>query len=77
MVIQFQALPSDDLLLLEMTLCFLTALIYGHSVRNSVGMSNIRKIIGVCPQVAFFLLLSVLTLFPSFSHFGSIHIGSQ
>ncbi|GMP33514.1 hypothetical protein CsSME_00006800 [Camellia sinensis var. sinensis] len=26
------------------------ALIYGHSVRSSVGMSNIRKIIGVCPQ---------------------------
>ncbi|KAH7847609.1 hypothetical protein Vadar_028082 [Vaccinium darrowii] len=28
----------------------LTALIYGHSIRNSVGMSNIRKLIGVCPQ---------------------------
>ncbi|GMQ10522.1 hypothetical protein CsSME_00053488 [Camellia sinensis var. sinensis] len=26
------------------------ALIYGHSVRSSVGMTNIRKIIGVCPQ---------------------------
>ncbi|KAM4107078.1 hypothetical protein ACB094_04G115600 [Castanea mollissima] len=26
------------------------ATIYGHSVRNSVGMSNIRKLIGVCPQ---------------------------
>ncbi|KAL6970758.1 ATP-binding cassette sub- A member 2 [Sarracenia purpurea var. burkii] len=26
------------------------ALIYGHSVRSSIGMSNIRKIIGVCPQ---------------------------
>ncbi|KAL7192125.1 hypothetical protein ACSBR2_024047 [Camellia fascicularis] len=26
------------------------ALIYGHSVRSSVGMSNVRKIIGVCPQ---------------------------
>ncbi|GMJ04964.1 A. THALIANA ABC2 HOMOLOG 1, ABC2 homolog 1, ATP-binding cassette A2 [Hibiscus trionum] len=26
------------------------ALIYGNSVRSSVGMSNIRKIIGVCPQ---------------------------
>uniref|UniRef100_A0A2N9H3Q6 ABC transporter domain-containing protein n=1 Tax=Fagus sylvatica TaxID=28930 RepID=A0A2N9H3Q6_FAGSY len=26
------------------------ASIYGHSVRNSIGMSNIRKIIGVCPQ---------------------------
>ncbi|KAK8703148.1 hypothetical protein V6N13_021477 [Hibiscus sabdariffa] len=25
-------------------------LIYGNSVRSSVGMSNIRKIIGVCPQ---------------------------
>lgn len=26
------------------------ALIYGNSVRSSSGMSNIRKIIGVCPQ---------------------------
>lgn len=26
------------------------ALIYGHSIRNCVGMSNIRKMIGVCPQ---------------------------
>ncbi|KAJ0985553.1 hypothetical protein J5N97_003909 [Dioscorea zingiberensis] len=26
------------------------ALIYGYSIRSSVGMSNIRKIIGVCPQ---------------------------
>ncbi|CAN8251970.1 unnamed protein product [Cochlearia groenlandica] len=26
------------------------AIIYGNSVRSSVGMSNIRKMIGVCPQ---------------------------
>lgn len=26
------------------------ALIYGHSIRSSIGMSNIRKLIGVCPQ---------------------------
>ncbi|XP_058772824.1 ABC transporter A family member 2-like [Vicia villosa] len=26
------------------------ALIYGHSTRSSTGMSNIRKLIGVCPQ---------------------------
>ncbi|KAM7269434.1 hypothetical protein ACFE04_024931 [Oxalis oulophora] len=26
------------------------ALIYGHSIRSSTGMANIRKIIGVCPQ---------------------------
>ncbi|KAJ8620984.1 hypothetical protein MRB53_029513 [Persea americana] len=26
------------------------ALIYGHSIRSPVGMSNIRKLIGVCPQ---------------------------
>ncbi|ESW10199.1 hypothetical protein PHAVU_009G189400 [Phaseolus vulgaris] len=26
------------------------ALVYGHSIRNSIGMSNIRKLIGVCPQ---------------------------
>ncbi|XP_059643934.1 ABC transporter A family member 2-like [Cornus florida] len=26
------------------------ALVYGHSIRSSVGVSSIRKIIGVCPQ---------------------------
>ncbi|CAA6672740.1 unnamed protein product [Spirodela intermedia] len=26
------------------------ALIYGYSIRSSVGMANIRKMIGVCPQ---------------------------
>ncbi|XP_030473887.1 ABC transporter A family member 2-like [Syzygium oleosum] len=26
------------------------ALVYGYSIRNSIGMSNIRKIIGVCSQ---------------------------
>ncbi|KAL1317961.1 hypothetical protein HN51_070199 [Arachis hypogaea] len=26
------------------------ALIYGHSIRSSTGMSNIQKLIGVCPQ---------------------------
>ncbi|XP_023633298.1 ABC transporter A family member 9 isoform X2 [Capsella rubella] len=26
------------------------AIIYGNSIRSSVGMSNIRKMIGVCPQ---------------------------
>nr|XP_043636610.1 ABC transporter A family member 2-like [Erigeron canadensis] len=26
------------------------ALIYGHSIRSSIGMSNIQKMIGVCPQ---------------------------
>ncbi|XP_058181556.1 ABC transporter A family member 11-like [Rhododendron vialii] len=26
------------------------ALVYGHSIRSSVGMSSIRKLIGVCPQ---------------------------
>ncbi|CAL5444802.1 unnamed protein product [Camellia sinensis] len=30
--------------------CLGTALIYGDSVWSSVGMSNIRRIIGVCPQ---------------------------
>ncbi|KAK6920841.1 hypothetical protein RJ641_014519 [Dillenia turbinata] len=29
---------------------FLTALIYGNSIRSSLGMSNIRRIMGVCPQ---------------------------
>lgn len=35
------------------------ALVYGYSIRNSVGMSNIRKIIGVCPQ--FDILWDLLT----------------
>nr|DAD31187.1 TPA_asm: hypothetical protein HUJ06_010038 [Nelumbo nucifera] len=26
------------------------ALVYGYSIRSSIGMSNIRRIIGVCPQ---------------------------
>ncbi|KAL6541368.1 ATP-binding cassette sub- A member 2 [Orobanche hederae] len=26
------------------------ALVYGYSIRNSTGMSNIRRMIGVCPQ---------------------------
>ncbi|XP_028069046.1 ABC transporter A family member 9-like [Camellia sinensis] len=30
--------------------CLGTALIYGDSVQSSVGMSNIRRIIRVCPQ---------------------------
>lgn len=32
---------------------YLIALIYGYSIRSSVGMSNIRRLIGVCPQVSF------------------------
>ena len=28
-----------------------TAFIYGHSVRSTAGMANIRRMIGVCPQV--------------------------
>ncbi|RID79514.1 hypothetical protein BRARA_A02247 [Brassica rapa] len=35
------------------------ALIYGDSIRSSVGMSNIRKMIGVCPQIAEKLLADV------------------
>ncbi|CAN6990134.1 unnamed protein product [Brassica rapa subsp. trilocularis] len=35
------------------------ALIYGDSVRSSVGMSNIRKMIGVCPQ--FYILWDALS----------------
>ncbi|KAK7281814.1 hypothetical protein RIF29_10111 [Crotalaria pallida] len=35
------------------------ALIYGHSIRSSTGMANIRKIIGVCPQ--FDILWDALT----------------
>ena len=34
-----------------------TALIYGNSIRNSVGMSNIQKMIGVCPQVTLWFYL--------------------
>ncbi|OVA13315.1 ABC transporter-like [Macleaya cordata] len=35
------------------------AMIYGYSIRNSVGMSNIRKMVGVCPQ--FDILWEALT----------------
>ncbi|KAF5196994.1 Abc transporter a family member [Thalictrum thalictroides] len=35
------------------------ALIYGHSVRSSIGMSNIQRIMGVCPQ--FDILWDVLS----------------
>lgn len=38
--------------------CLVTALIYGNSARSSVGMANIRKIIGFCPQVLSSLSLS-------------------
>lgn len=37
----------------------LTALIYGNSIRSPVGMSNIRRLIGVCPQVSFYHAVSV------------------
>ncbi|XP_056862383.1 ABC transporter A family member 2-like [Raphanus sativus] len=40
------------------------ALIYGNSVRSSVGMSNIRKMIGVCPQVRYFLVAISFCHFP-------------
>ncbi|KAL0355623.1 UNVERIFIED_CONTAM: ABC transporter A family member 2 [Sesamum radiatum] len=33
------------------------ALIYGYSIRSSTGMSNIRRMIGVCPQRPALLLL--------------------
>lgn len=36
---------------------FLQALIYGFSVRSSTGISNIRRMIGVCPQVSVFRFL--------------------
>ncbi|CAO2818609.1 unnamed protein product [Amaranthus hypochondriacus] len=35
------------------------AIIYGNSIRNPIGMSNIRKMIGVCPQ--FDVLWNTLT----------------
>ncbi|KAK9669274.1 hypothetical protein RND81_13G120800 [Saponaria officinalis] len=35
------------------------AIVHGNSIRSSVGMSNIRKMIGVCPQ--FDILWNVLT----------------
>ena len=31
--------------------CWSLALIYQNSIRSSVGMTKIRRIIGVCPQV--------------------------
>ncbi|CAH8350693.1 unnamed protein product [Eruca vesicaria subsp. sativa] len=52
------------------------ALVYGNSVRSSVGMSNIRKMIGVCPQVSHFLLVAttILCLFMKFSLFPQFDI---
>ncbi|KAK9676736.1 hypothetical protein RND81_11G096600 [Saponaria officinalis] len=46
------------------------ALIYGNSIRSSVGMTNIRKIIGVCPQ--FDILWNVLTGQEHLNLFASI-----
>lgn len=46
------------------------ALIYGNSIRSSIGMSNIRKIIGVCPQ--FDILWDALTAEEHMNLFASI-----
>ncbi|MCL7030568.1 hypothetical protein MKW94_023908 [Papaver nudicaule] len=46
------------------------ALIYGNSVRSSVGMTNIRRLIGVCPQ--FDILWAELSCQEHLSLFGSI-----
>ncbi|KAJ3683352.1 hypothetical protein LUZ60_013579 [Juncus effusus] len=46
------------------------ALIYGHSVRSSVGMANIRRMIGVCPQ--FDILWDALTATEHLELFASI-----
>ncbi|KAI8537560.1 hypothetical protein RHMOL_Rhmol09G0033500 [Rhododendron molle] len=46
------------------------ALVYGHSIRSSVGMSSIRKLIGVCPQ--FDVLWDALTAEEHLYLFASI-----
>ncbi|KAI3987712.1 hypothetical protein MKX01_028446 [Papaver californicum] len=46
------------------------ALIYGNSVRSSVGMTNIRRLIGVCPQ--FDILWPELSCQEHLHLFGSI-----
>ncbi|XP_078158441.1 ABC transporter A family member 2-like [Carex rostrata] len=46
------------------------ALIYGNSVRSSVGMANIRRLIGVCPQ--FDILWDALTAEENLALFASI-----
>uniref|UniRef100_A0ACD5X2C7 Uncharacterized protein n=1 Tax=Avena sativa TaxID=4498 RepID=A0ACD5X2C7_AVESA len=46
------------------------ALIYGHSVRSTAGMSNIRRMIGVCPQ--FDILWDALTAKEHVQLFASI-----
>ncbi|XP_058181547.1 ABC transporter A family member 2-like isoform X1 [Rhododendron vialii] len=46
------------------------ALVYGHSIRSSVGMSSIRKLIGVCPQ--FDVLWDVLSAEEHLYLFASI-----
>jgi ABC-type multidrug transport system ATPase subunit len=48
----------------------LSALIYGHSVRSTAGMSNIRRMIGVCPQ--FDILWDALTAKEHVQLFASI-----
>ncbi|CAO2206628.1 unnamed protein product [Urochloa humidicola] len=46
------------------------AFIYGHSVRSTVGMTNIRRMIGVCPQ--FDILWDALTAKEHMELFASI-----
>ncbi|KAJ3687336.1 hypothetical protein LUZ61_016500 [Rhynchospora tenuis] len=46
------------------------AIIYGNSVRSSVGMANIRRMIGVCPQ--FDILWDALTAVEHLALFASI-----
>uniref|UniRef100_A0A0E0QIM3 ABC transporter domain-containing protein n=1 Tax=Oryza rufipogon TaxID=4529 RepID=A0A0E0QIM3_ORYRU len=46
------------------------AMIYGHSVRSTAGMSNIRRMIGVCPQ--FDILWDALTAKEHMELFASI-----
>ena len=48
----------------------ITALIYGHSIRSSIDMLKIRKLMGVCPQVNFFSYsrLRIIWLSPIFGH---------
>lgn len=60
------------LIILKTTL--LAALIYGNSIRSSVGMSNIRRLIGVCPQVIdyIFHLLSVCCIHCAITNIGFI-----
>lgn len=45
---------------------FSTASVYDQSIRSSMGMTNIRRMMGVCPQVTLFFFFFVIFGFQVF-----------